>query len=92
MTKDPGQFLRLQDVVFPAPLPALLSLLIIAGVAYLGWGLASRLRRGSPESAALRPHRSADQPAALRWRARSRTARRGLWGQYDRDRWQPARR
>jgi Protein of unknown function (DUF1420) len=49
MTKDPRQFLRLQDVVFPAPLPALLSLLIVAGIAYLGWQLASRLRRGSPE-------------------------------------------
>lgn len=42
-------FLKLGDVVLRPPLPALLSLLIAAGITDLGWRLASRLRRGQPE-------------------------------------------
>jgi hypothetical protein len=42
-------FLKLGDVVLPPPLPALVSLLVTAGLAELGWRLASRLRRGKPE-------------------------------------------
>lgn len=42
-------FLKLGDVVLRPPLPALLSLLIVAGMADLGWRLASRLRHGRPE-------------------------------------------
>ena len=37
-------FLRLQDVVLPPPLPALVAVLIVAGIAYLGWRVAVRLR------------------------------------------------
>jgi hypothetical protein len=39
-------FLRLEDFVLPPPLPALVALLIVCGLAYLGWLLALRLRRG----------------------------------------------
>jgi hypothetical protein len=42
-------FLRLDDVVLPAPLPALLAIAIVAGLAFLGWRLAARLRGGRPE-------------------------------------------
>jgi hypothetical protein len=50
MTDAPRGFLRLQDVVLPPPLPGALSVLIVTGLAYLGWRLASRLRRGRPEA------------------------------------------
>jgi Protein of unknown function (DUF1420) len=50
MTDAPRAFLRLQDVVLAPPLPALLSILMTAGVAYAGWRLAVRLRRGQPDA------------------------------------------
>ncbi|HEY7371474.1 MAG TPA: DUF1420 family protein [Polyangia bacterium] len=43
-------FLRLQDVVLPPPLPALVELLMVAGIAYLGWRFAVRLRRERVEA------------------------------------------
>jgi hypothetical protein len=39
-----SSFLRLQDVVLPPPLPAILTVLMVAGVGYLGFRLATRLR------------------------------------------------
>ncbi|HVR02704.1 MAG TPA: DUF1420 family protein [Polyangia bacterium] len=50
MTAPPLGFLRLEDVVLPPPIPALLSVLMAAGLASLGWRLASRLRGGRPEA------------------------------------------
>jgi hypothetical protein len=41
-------YLELADVVLAPPLPALLSTLMTCGVAFLGWLLAQRLRRGRP--------------------------------------------
>src|SRR5450432_1332502 len=43
-------FLRIEDVLFSPPLPAVLSILIATGLGYLGWRLAYRLRRGTPEA------------------------------------------
>jgi hypothetical protein len=37
-------FLKLQDLVLAPPLPALISILMVAGIAYLGWRLARRLQ------------------------------------------------
>jgi hypothetical protein len=45
----PHRFLTLQDLVLPPPLPALVALLIAAGVAWLGWRLAVWLRRGQAD-------------------------------------------
>jgi hypothetical protein len=50
MTPMAWTFLRLQDVVLPPPLPAALSVLMVSGLAYLGWRLATRLRRGRAEA------------------------------------------
>ncbi len=41
------RFLTLDDVILPPPLPAVMALLVVAGLAHLGWRLARRLRRGS---------------------------------------------
>src|SRR5437868_1249560 len=46
----PHAFLRLQDVVLPPPLPAVVEILIVAGLAYLGWRVALRLRRDRMEA------------------------------------------
>src|SRR5262245_50532739 len=46
----PHAFLRLADVVLPSPLAALIELLIVAGIAYLGWRVAVRLRRERVEA------------------------------------------
>jgi len=43
-------FLRLQDVVLPPPLPALVAVLIVAGIGYLGRRIAVRLRRERVEA------------------------------------------
>src|SRR5579863_4887696 len=44
------RFLRLQDVVLPPPLPALLSVSMAVGLVYVGWRAAARLRGGRPEA------------------------------------------
>ena len=46
----PRGFLQLQDVVLRPPLPALLSILMASGLAYVGWRLARRLRGGRVEA------------------------------------------
>jgi hypothetical protein len=46
----PHSFLRLQDVVLPPPIPAVVALLIVAGIAFLGWRLAIRLRKQRVEA------------------------------------------
>jgi hypothetical protein len=43
-------FLQLRDVVLPPPLPAVLASLIVAGIAYLGRGLARRLRKENTDA------------------------------------------
>lgn len=43
------RFLQLDDVVLAAPLPALLAIAIVAGLAHLGWRLATRVRGRSAE-------------------------------------------
>jgi hypothetical protein len=43
-------FVKFEDLVLAPPLPALVSLLMTGGVSYLGWLLASRLRRGQSEA------------------------------------------
>jgi hypothetical protein len=45
-----SEFLQFKDVVLPAPLPALLSVLMATGLATLGWRLARRLRGGPVEA------------------------------------------
>ena len=42
-------FLKLQDLVLAPPLPALVSMLMVAGIAYLGWRLARGLQRERTE-------------------------------------------
>ncbi len=42
-------FLKLQDLVLAPPLPALVSMLMVAGIAYLGWHLARGLQRERAE-------------------------------------------
>jgi hypothetical protein len=46
------EFARLGDVTLAPPLPAALSVLMVTGLAYLGWRLAARLRGGRPEALA----------------------------------------
>jgi len=46
----PHAFLKLQDFVLPPPLPAALSLLMVAAIAYLGWRLARLLRGDEAEA------------------------------------------
>ena len=43
-------FLRLQDVVLPPPLPAIVEIAMVAGVAYLGCRIALRLRGDKAEA------------------------------------------
>jgi Protein of unknown function (DUF1420) len=43
-------FLRLEDVVLPPPLPAIVEIAIVAGVAYLGCRIAIRLRGDKAEA------------------------------------------
>ena len=43
-------FLRLQDVVLPPPLPAIVEIAMVAGVAYLGCRIAIRLRGDKAEA------------------------------------------
>jgi hypothetical protein len=50
MTTVEYHSLRLQDVLQQPPLPALLSISMLCGIAYLGWGIARVLRRGKPDS------------------------------------------
>jgi len=40
----PSRFLRLEDFLLPLPLPAVVAVLIVAGLGHLGWRLARRLR------------------------------------------------
>src|SRR5262245_14399769 len=47
---EPHVFLRLQDVVLPPPFPAIVEVLIVAGIAALGWQLARRLRKERMEA------------------------------------------
>jgi hypothetical protein len=45
-----ASFPKFEDFVLSPPLPAVLSILMTSGVAYVGWRLASRLRRGRPDA------------------------------------------
>src|SRR5436190_244698 len=47
---DAHPFLRLQDLVLPPPLPALIESFMVAGLVYLGWRVAIRLRRDRLEA------------------------------------------
>lgn len=38
-------FLKLDDLLLPAPLPAVVAVLIVAGLAHLGWRLSLRIRK-----------------------------------------------
>ena len=50
MLSDARPFMRLRDFLLPPPLPALVAVLIVCGLAYLGWRLAQRLRHGQPSA------------------------------------------